>query len=297
MNPREAGRVAEFLDSLHHLSARTRTAYGRDLALLRQFCNEQGIQGWNELDGRLMRGFVAYRHRKGIGGRSLQRNLSAIRAFYRYLIKVGAASRNPAQGVITPKTPRKLPRALDVDQAVQLVSTGGKEPLELRDQAILELMYSSGLRLSELVALNLDSVDLEDAIATVTGKGNKTRRVPVGRHALIALRTWLARRGELAGTGQKALFVSRLGRRISARSVQERVRRWAIRAGLGTHVHPHMLRHSFATHVLESSGDLRAVQELLGHADISTTQVYTHLDFQHLAKVYDQAHPRAKKSG
>jgi integrase/recombinase XerC len=219
-----------------------------------------------------------------------------VRAFFRYLIKIGAASRNPAQGVVTPKTPKKLPNTLDVDQAVQLVGSGGQRLWDCRDRTMLELMYSSGLRLSELVSLNVDSVDLEDGVVTVTGKGGKTRRIPVGRYAIAALRDWLVRRPEFAGDDEIALFVSKTGARISRRSVQERVRLWAIRSGIGTHVHPHMLRHSFATHVLESSGDLRAVQELLGHSDISTTQVYTHLDFQHLAKVYDQAHPRARKS-
>ena len=296
MNRRDTGRVAEFIGSLHHLSPRTRESYGRDLAMLRSFCEEAGIRSWGDLDGRLLRSFVARRHRRGVGGRSLQRNLSAVRAFYRYLIKIGIVSHNPAQGVITPKTPKKLPNALDVDQAVQLVGAAADTLWDCRDRAMLELLYSSGLRLSELVALNMDSVDLEDAVVTVTGKGGKTRRVPVGRYALAALGDWRVQRPQLAGAGESALFVSRSGCRISGRSVQERVRLWAIKSGIGTHVHPHMLRHSFATHILESSGDLRAVQELLGHSDISTTQVYTHLDFQHLAKVYDQAHPRAKKS-
>lgn len=295
MKPSEVEKLNGFLASLHHLSEHTRKAYTRDLMVLLEFCRESGIDHWNELDGRRLTALVAKRHRQGRGGRTLQRNLSAIRSFYRYLIKSGVATRNPAQGVMTPKTPKKLPRTLDVDQASQLVEISSDDTLSVRDHAILELMYSSGLRLSELVGLDLDNIDLPDAVVTVTGKGRKTRKVPVGRYAARALRYWLKCRGELAGDEQQALFVSNRGRRISHRSVQQRLNQWAVKQGLSTHVNPHMLRHSFATHILESSSDLRAVQELLGHADISTTQVYTHLDFQHLAKIYDQTHPRAKK--
>ena len=280
---------------MHHLSGNTRAAYTRDLKVLLEFCCESGIENWDELDGRRLSTLIARRHRRGSGGRTLQRNLSAIRSFYRYLIKSGAASQNPALGIMTPRTPRKLPRTLDVDQAAQLVGLAGDNTLAVRDHAILELMYSSGLRLSELVNLNLDSIDYSDAVVIVTGKGNKTRKVPVGRYAIKALKTWLNHRKELAGAEEYALFVSSRGRRISTRSVQQRLEKWAVKQGISTHVHPHMLRHSFATHILESSSDLRAVQELLGHSDISTTQVYTHLDFQHLARIYDQAHPRAKK--
>ncbi len=242
-----------------------------------------------------MRAFVSWRHRQGIGGRSLQRNLSAIRAFYKFLLDEGIVTHNPAEEIFAPKTPRKLPKALDVDQTARLVEIDSADPLAQRDRAILELMYSSGLRLSELVTLDVDEVDLDDAMVSVLGKGNKRRYVPVGRYAIEALKRWLPVRATLAGSPEEALFVSRRGQRLGARAVQERLRLWAIRQGLAVHVHPHMLRHSFASHLLESSGDLRAVQELLGHADISTTQVYTHLDFQHLAKVYDAAHPRARK--
>jgi len=291
----ETKKLDEYLASLHHLSEHTRKAYIRDLMVLLEFCRESGIERWNELDGRRLTALVAKRHREGRGGRTLQRNLSAIRSFYRYLIKSGAATQNPAKGVMTPKTPKKLPRTLDVDQATQLVEISADDILSVRDHAILELMYSSGLRLSELVGLDLGNVDLPDAVVTVTGKGRKTRKVPVGRYAVKALRAWLKCRGELAGDERQALFVSSRGRRISHRSVQQRLSQWAVKQGLSTHVNPHMLRHSFATHILESSSDLRAVQELLGHADISTTQVYTHLDFQHLARIYDQAHPRARK--
>lgn len=295
MKPCETEKLDAFLASLHHLSGHTRKAYTRDLKVLLEFCRESGIKRWDELDGRRLGAFIARRHRQGRGGRTLQRNLSAIRSFYRYLIKSGAASQNPAQGIMTPRTPKKLPRTLDVDQAMQLVEISPDETLSVRDQAIMELMYSSGLRLAELVGLDLDNIDLADTVVTVTGKGRKTRKVPVGRYAVKALKAWLKCRRELAGDEQYALFVSSRGRRISPRSVQQRLSKWAVKQGLSTHVHPHMLRHSFATHLLESSSDLRAVQELLGHADISTTQVYTHLDFQHLARIYDQAHPRAKK--
>ncbi len=227
---------------------------------------------------------------------SLQRNLSAIRAFYRYLIKHGYSKKNPAQGVVTPKTEKKLPKTLDVDQSVQLVEINSSEPLAIRDRAIFEILYSSGLRLSELVSLDLDSIDINEALVTVTGKGKKTRKIPVGKKAIIAINNWLKIRKNYTTDDVKALFVSQRGSRLGSRSVQKRLNEWAIKQGLATDVHPHMLRHSFASHILESSSDLRAVQELLGHSDISTTQIYTHLDFQHLAKVYDKAHPRAKKA-
>jgi integrase/recombinase XerC len=291
----EISRIDQFIKSLHHLSEQTRKAYQKDISIFLEYCNEINIENWTVIDGRQIRGFVTQRHRQGIGGRSLQRNLSAIRAFYRYLIKTGVANSNPAQGIVTPKTAKKLPNTLDVDQSTQLVEIKATDILSIRDKAIFELMYSCGLRLSELVKLNLDSIDIGDGVVTVIGKGNKTRLLPVGQQALEATRIWLKQRVILATHDDNALFVSKRGTRISTRSVQQRLRHWSKRQGLGTHVHPHMLRHSFATHVLESSGDLRAVQELLGHADISTTQVYTHLDFQHLAKVYDQAHPRAQK--
>ncbi len=295
MNKQEASRIHQFLATLQHLSVHTQKAYQRDLVVLLEFVDAHDVQKWNELDGRQIRSFVAWRHRQGIGGRSLQRNLSAARAFYRYLIGEGVARHNPAEGVRAPKSPRKLPKLLDVDQAAQLVEIHDKDPLAIRDKAILELMYSSGLRLSELVMLDLDSLDLADAVVTVTGKGKKTRGVPVGKHAREAIKQWLKIRDNMANDEEMAVFVSQRGKRISRRSVQQRLKQWAMKQGVAIHVNPHMLRHSFASHLLESSGDLRAVQELLGHADISTTQVYTHLDFQHLASVYDNAHPRAYK--
>lgn len=296
VKPAESRLLDDFIESIQHLAPRTRSAYRRDLEGVRAWCEDRGVLHWRDLDGRQLRAYMASRHRRGLTGRSLQRALCAVRAFYRHLIRLGKLDANPAQGLATPKSPKRLPRTLDVDQASELVEIEGDDAVSSRDRAMLELMYSSGLRLAELVGLDLDGLDLADATVTVTGKGRKTRRVPVGRYAVQALRNWLKVRSELASEGEKAVFVSGRGRRISPRAVQQRFRHWSIRQGLATHVHPHMLRHSFATHMLESSGDLRAVQELLGHADISTTQIYTHLDFQHLARVYDQAHPRARKS-
>ncbi len=295
MNEQEASRIDLFLGTLQHLSEHTRKSYQHDLMVLLEFVNAQEVHQWSELDGRQIRSFVAWRHRQGIGGRSLQRNLSATRAFYRYLIDEGVAQNNPAEGVQAPKSPRILPKLLDVDQAAQLLEIDDKDPLAIRDKAILELMYSSGLRLSELVMLDVDSLDLVDAVVTVVGKGKKTRVVPVGKQARKAIKQWLKCRDKMANDEEIAVFVSQRGNRISPRSIQQRLKQWAMKQGITNHVNPHMLRHSFASHLLESSGDLRAVQELLGHADISTTQVYTHLDFQHLANVYDNAHPRAHK--
>ncbi len=295
MNQQEASRIDLFLGTLQHLSDHTRKSYQRDLKVLLEFVNGQEVHKWNELDGRQIRSFVAWRHRQGIGGRSLQRNLSATRAFYRYLIGEGVAQHNPAEGVQAPKSPKILPKLLDVDQAAQLLEIDDKDPLAIRDKAILELMYSSGLRLSELVMLNIDSLDLVDAVVTVVGKGKKTRVVPIGKQARKAIEQWFKCRDKMANDEEFAVFVSQRGSRISRRSIQQRLKLWAMKQGITNHVNPHMLRHSFASHLLESSGDLRAVQELLGHADISTTQVYTHLDFQHLANVYDDAHPRAHK--
>jgi len=295
MNQQEASKIDLFLGTLQHLSEHTRKSYQRDLKVLLEFVNVQEVHQWNELDGRQIRSFVAWRHRQGIGGRSLQRNLSATRAFYRYLIGEGVAQHNPAEGVQAPKSPKILPKLLDVDQVAQLLEIDDKDPLAIRDKAILELMYSSGLRLSELVMLNIDSLDLVDAVVTVVGKGKKTRVVPIGKQARKAIEQWFKCRDKMANDEEFAVFVSQRGNRISRRSIQQRLKLWAMKQGITNHVNPHMLRHSFASHLLESSGDLRAVQELLGHADISTTQVYTHLDFQHLANVYDDAHPRARK--
>ena len=295
MRESEIAKIDAFLGTLQHLSVHTRKAYAGDLAFFLNYCKELDVGKWQDLDGRQVRGYITKRHRQGTGGRSLRRNLSSIRAFYKYLLARGEVTKNPAEGITTPKTEKRLPKTLDVDQTSRLVEIKGDKALTLRDRAILELMYSSGLRLAECVSLDIYSVDIRDGLVTVTGKGNKTRKVPVGNYALDAVKAWLKVRQQLAALDETALFVSNRGKRISARSVQQRMRHWALKQGLDTNVHPHMLRHSFATHLLESSGDLRAVQELLGHADISTTQIYTSLDFQHLASVYDETHPRARK--
>jgi len=288
-------RFFGYLRNERRLSPHTLDNYRRDLNRLLEYCDSAGIADWATLDSFAVRSYVAWRHRKGIGGRSLQRELSAIRSFYNYLLRERVVGSNPALDVPAPKAEKRLPHALDVDQTGHLMAIPDEGPLALRDRAIMEMIYSSGLRLAELVSLDIDSIDRSDATVRITGKGGKTRVVPVGRAALAALADWLKVRGQLAPLEEKALFVSKNGRRISPRSVQQRLSNWAQRQGLSSRVHPHMLRHSFASHILESSGDLRAVQELLGHADIATTQIYTHLDFQHLAKVYDQAHPRARK--
>lgn len=288
-------QIDSYLAAAQQLSELTRRNYRRDLGQLVSYCDKEGIESWPEIDVHRLRSFVAWRHRQGIGGRSLQRNLSAIRSFFRYLLDEGVVKHDPVSGIQTPRTPRRLPKVLDVDQARQLVEVEGDDPLAVRDRAMLELFYSSGLRLAELVGLDCNHVDLADAMVTVIGKGRKQRAVPIGRHARTAIQAWLKCRANLAADDEPALFVNRRGRRLTARGVQQRLGQWAQRQGLPLHVHPHMLRHSFASHMLESSSDLRAVQELLGHADIGTTQIYTHLDFQHLAKVYDAAHPRARK--
>ncbi|MEJ2433630.1 MAG: tyrosine recombinase XerC [Pseudolabrys sp.] len=286
--------IAKLRDE-RRLSPNTQLSYRRDLARFCEFCRTQSVGAWRDLTEHTVRAFVAWRHRGGLGGRSLQRELSSLRSFFDYLIEEGLAGHNPARAVRAPKSPRRLPKTLDVDQSARLMEIPGDDELALRDRAMLELFYASGLRLSELVGLDLADIDLREALVRVTGKGRKVREVPVGRFAIAALRAWLARRADLVKAGEPALFVSRGGARISRRNVQQRLRQWAQRQGIDVRVHPHMLRHSFASHLLESSGDLRAVQELLGHADIATTQVYTHLDFQHLANVYDRAHPRARK--
>jgi len=283
------------LKNERRLSPHTLSAYQRDLNALLGFCEREQIASFAALDSFVVRRFAADAHRRGLGPRSVARRLSAVRTFLSYLVETGVIKANSAVHVQAPKAPRRLPATLDADQVASLLAISGEEPLTLRDRAILELFYSSGLRLAELVGLDLGDVDAADRTVRVLGKGSKTRVVPVGKQALAALHDWLQVRPELARHGELALFVTRRGERVSARAVQLRVNEWARRQGAPTGVHPHMLRHSFATHVLESSGDLRAVQEMLGHASLSTTQIYTHLDFQHLAHVYDQAHPRARR--
>lgn len=298
MQPRATRQVSEFLAYLRdqrRMSPRTISAYARDLMQLVAFCDARGIADWQALVPRDVRAFVASVHRRGRSGKTVRRCLSAARSLYRYLLRERLVRRNPAAGIPAPKAKKRLPKALTVDQASRFVAIAGDDPLSVRDRAILELLYSSGLRLGELVSLDAGDLDLRAEQVRVTGKGAKTRVLPIGRFACDALSQWLVARRRLTPKDEPALFTGRKGRRLSHRAVQLRVRRWAQQQGLYVPVHPHMLRHSFASHLLESSGDLRAVQELLGHADISTTQIYTHLDFQHLARVYDQAHPRARR--
>jgi integrase/recombinase XerC len=273
------------------MSAHTVDAYRRDLEALAQW-SEAHSRAPLALSPADIRAFVAAEHRRGLSPKSLQRRLSACRSFFRWHLKQGAIAANPADGIRAPKAPRKLPQVLDPDEAARLVEVPTDAPLGLRDRALLELFYSSGLRLSELCGLRWRDLDLDSGLVTVLGKGNKQRRVPVGSHARRALAEW---RADQHATDDAPVFPGRGGKPISARAVQSRLRTLAQRQGLFKRVHPHLLRHSFASHVLESSGDLRGVQELLGHADIATTQIYTHLDFQHLAKVYDATHPRAKR--
>ena len=284
-----------FLAHLAHerrLSPHTCQNYRRDIDALLELAKATPLANLNIHQ---LRRFVAQLHGRGLSGKTLARMLSAWRTFYRYLARDHGFTSSPCVGLKAPKSEKKLPDALSPDTAARLVVPDEEGPLAVRDAAILELFYSSGLRLSELTGLKLGDVDTRQQEVRVTGKGNKTRIVPVGQFALEALGKWLALRATLAPPDETALFVNPRGKPLSPRTVQYRVDYWAKKLGLGVHVHPHMLRHSFASHVLQSSGDLRAVQEMLGHANISTTQVYTHLDFQHLAKVYDAAHPRAKK--
>lgn len=293
-----ADAIDSFLSSLRferRLSTHTISAYARDLEAFAKFCEKEGVASLEALDAYHVRSFAAEAHRKGLAPRSIARRLSAVRSFLRALVARGQLRANVASNVSAPKPRRRLPGTLDADQVAKLLESSGDDALALRDRAMLELFYSSGLRLAELVRLELHDLDFADKTVRVTGKGNKTRILPVGRHALEAIRHWLPERAGLAAREEAALFVSRNGKRLAARSVQARLDRWARAKGSERHLHPHLLRHSFASHLLESSGDLRAVQELLGHASISTTQVYTHLDFQHLATSYDKAHPRARR--
>lgn len=302
--PHLQGQVRQFLNVLERerkLSANTIHAYRGDLQRLISFADEKGIADWSLLSIQQARFFPAKLHQHGLSGRSIQRMLSACRAFYRFLLMQGRATVNPFAGIAAPKYPKKLPHTLSVDELSELLEQHDDSILSLRDHAMLELFYSSGLRLSELASLNDTSIDFQQNQIIVVGKGNKQRIVLVGRKAATALTAWLARRHELLkalnnGPLENALFINQKGARLSVRGIQYRLNQWAKAKGLGRRLHPHMLRHSFASHVLESSGDLRAVQEMLGHSDLGSTQIYTHLDFQHLAKVYDKAHPRARKS-
>lgn len=300
MNRALAEARQQFLDyqrEVRQVSGHTLSGYGRDIQRFLTFCDDKGRDTISAIAEPDVRHWVAELRRKGLSATSIQRALSSIRALFRFLDERAPGLGNPAVGVRAPKAARHLPKSIDADTVGQLFRQGSDGPLDHRDLAMAELLYSSGLRLAELVSANIGDLDFSQRLITVTGKGRKTRTVPVGQAATEAIKRWLAQRplGNETLAHESPLFVSNRGRRISPRSVQERLKHLAQRNALPGKLHPHMLRHSFASHMLESSGDLRAVQELLGHADISTTQIYTHLDFQHLAKVYDAAHPRARK--
>jgi integrase/recombinase XerC len=301
------GRFRRYMNSERRLSAHTDSNYARDLAALVKYCDRTGLEEWSALDTQHIRVFAAHSHAGGLSPRSVQRRLSAVRSFYEFLIRenharsepvlLSGVRHNPANDVRAPKAAKRLPETLDPDQMARLLDIPPGDSFVMRDRAIMELLYSSGLRLAELVGLDVDSLQLAEGMVRVLGKGNKTRIVPVGSVAVDVLKKWLLERVTLAKPEEKALFVARGGKRLGPRAVQTRVGLWARRQGLSMHVYPHLFRHSFATHLLESSRELRGVQELLGHADISTTQVYTHLDFQHLARIYEASHPRARKKG
>ena len=288
---------ARHIGSERRLSPHTLSNYQRDLQQAASLLLERGLHDWSAVAQHEVRALVAIWHRRGKGGTSIQRMLSSLRTFYGFLLREGLAKDNPADGIRAPKSAKRLPKTLDQEQVGHLLDNNHEDdPLALRDQAMMELIYSSGLRLAELVSLDIDTIDFRDGEMVVIGKGAKARLLPVGAPAISAVRAWIKQRlSFVKNANEKALFVNTHGRRVSARTVQQRLARAAKLRGLGQHLHPHMLRHSFATHMLEASGDLRAVQELLGHANLTTTQVYTHLDFQHLASVYDGAHPRAQR--
>ena len=285
--------LAAFGERLRSRPLHTRAAYLRDATVLAALSGEKDLA---HLRAPELRRFLATVHGRGLSGRSLARMLSSWRALYRDLLdREASSSDNPCSGLKAPKSVKRLPSALSPDEAAQLVEISGDEALTVRDRALFELAYSSGLRLSELAGLDVDRVDLASGEVRVWGKGSKERIVPVGAKALATILAWLDRRAEVPNPDPKAMFIGRGGKRITPRAIERRLAEWAVRQGLSRHVHPHMLRHSFASHVLQSSGDLRAVQEMLGHASIASTQVYTHLDFQYLAKAYDRAHPRARR--
>ena len=283
-------RYLSYLEKVKKYSPHTTAAYRRDL---QAFQAHAALSCWKDSSPQQVQNFASYLHRKGLVGRSIQRNLSSLRAFFDYLIGEGMLASNPAKHLRAPRSDKKLPKVLDIDQASQLFTRAPQNRIERRDRAIIELLYGSGLRLSELIGLNFGDIDLYNGFVTVLGKGNKKRQVPIGRQAVSALNAWF--RDHPCFELNTPVFPGRNRARLSPRTVQQRLKKYAARELGNEALHPHMLRHSFASHLLESSGDLRSIQELLGHSDISTTQIYTHLDYQQLAKVYDKAHPRAKR--
>jgi integrase/recombinase XerC len=291
--------IDQYLEDLRvarRCSPHTVSNYARDLRSIARLAQVRQIEDWQSLNADNVRAIIAEQHREGISGRSLARRLSAMRGLYNFLMGQGQCDVNPAQDILAPKDKKALPATLDPDEVNRLLAQNLNDPMICRDLAMFELMYSSGLRLAELVSIDLADLDLSVGQVRVTGKGGKVRDLPVGEHAVNAINKWLGYRRSLPGADERAVFLSSRGQRIAPRTVQMRLKKLAESQGLERDCYPHMLRHSFASHLLESSGDLRAVQELLGHADISTTQIYTHLDFQHLAQVYDESHPRAKRN-
>ena len=286
----------DFLQREKRYSPHTLSSYQRDLSSLQVWLGKKKISSWPDVTRELLGRFIAQRHAHGIQSRSLQRQLSAIRSFFRFLQRSNTVVQNPAEDIPTPKQAQRLPKSLDIEQLERLLDIPAEEPLAMRDRAIMELFYSSGLRLAEINSLDQADLDLRNGLVDIKkGKGSRQRIVPVGRKAIKAIETWLKARDSLLKQEETALFISQRGKRLSPRAIQQRLAFWTRKQGLDQHVYPHRLRHAFASHLLESSGDIRAVQELLGHANLSTTQVYTHLDFQHLAEVYDHAHPRARR--
>ncbi len=290
----ELNAFYRFLESEKHYSEHTLSAYRRDIEKLLVFCQQQGINSWQQLDNLHIRQFISQLHRQGLSAKSLQRLLSTLRSLFQYLLTHQYILKNPALGVRAPKASRKIPEVLSPDDLNHLLQLDESDPLAVRDMAMMELFYGCGLRLAELANLDVMQLDNKKSIRFI-GKGKRERQVPVGRKAQQAVRAWIKIRTQFAKENEKALFVSQRGTRISKSNIAQRLKKWAALKSLPQRVYPHLMRHSFASHILESSHDLRAVQELLGHKNLSTTQIYTHLDFQHLAQVYDAAHPRAKK--
>jgi len=283
-----------YLKSEKQLSLNTQINYRRQLYAIIDLSRDLDLTNWQDLDSSAVRLLISRSRQTGLQARSLSLRLSALRSFLDWMVKNELIVANPARGVVNPKLGQHLPKNIDIDEVNQLLNIEYNDPLSVRDRAMLEVMYGSGLRLSELVNINCRELNLREGEVRVMGKGNKERKLPLGRESIKWIEHWLSMRNQF-NPHDDALFISKLGKRISPRNVEKRFAQWGVKQGLSSHVHPHKLRHSFATHMLESSGDLRAVQELLGHADLSTTQVYTHLDFSHLSEVYDSAHPRAKR--
>lgn len=292
---RDIGRYVDFIKYERGYSEHTIKAYLKNINELAIYLQELGINQWPQAQSEMLRRYVMEVKKAGLKARTIQLKLSSIKGFFKFLLHRRSITTDPSELLVIPKSDKPLPKNIEVDEVTQLLNFVPEQTIDYRDKAMMELFYSSGLRLSELANLNVPDLDMKQGELIVTGKGSKQRLLPMGKQAQTAIEQWLKLRAEFNKTESPALFLSKLGNRISVRQIQQRLTHWAKKQGLNNTLHPHKLRHSFASHMLESSGDLRAVQELLGHANLSTTQVYTHLDFQHLAQVYDRAHPRAKK--